>query len=110
MDVADACRTKRRRHSSDVDRVVSLLSQLSSLDAAQQTTDNVSLLAEKNIELLNDIVTKLHEMLTAPHAHSTQLCVDVSTLRSTLQVGVFTLRHIVSMRLFCYVSASLCSL
>ena len=86
--MAVECRSKRRKHSAEVDTVVSLLSKLSTLSVARSTSDSVALSSssDMNVELSGEVVTRLHELLTVPCAHSTRLSVDLSTLNSTLQV------------------------
>jgi len=94
-------RSKRRKHSADVDSVVSLLTKVSSLTVTQSTSHNVAQpTSEMNTELSDDVVTKLHEMLAMPHVRATRLFDDVSTLNFTIQVGFFCL-HTFCLLLLC---------
>ena len=82
------CRSKRRKHSTDVDTVVGLLSQLSSVNTSADSTVTSS--SDISVGMSHDVIAKLRDMLTAPRAHISWLSVDISALNSTLQVGLLS--------------------
>ena len=81
------CRSKRRRHSSDVDAVVTLLTSLSDSvtePPPSSSSPALSLDAAKSVEVSEDLIVKLNKLLTSFPPQHTQLSAEVATRLSRL--------------------------
>ena len=82
------CRSKRRRHSCDVDAVVTLLTSLSDSvtepPSSSSSSPALSLDAAKSVEVSEDLIVKLNKLLTSFPSQRTQLSAEVATRLSRL--------------------------
>jgi len=76
-------RSKRRKHSVDVDTIIKHMSQLSHTSTSLSGRN-----VEENVE---DFMVMLNDMLTMSRDHDSQTFADVSTLDHTLQVVLSSL-------------------
>ena len=54
-----------------------------------ELSQTVIVSSDKNVEVLQDIITRLYELLTVSRAHHTYMLANVSSLNDMLQVSVF---------------------